>query len=220
MKSGNNRHFHYFYMIKGPLMALLVLISLAACTSQATREAELAALQSARIAAEQEASRVAEERQLQQAAAEARRQQVMAAEQARRQAELAEQERQQALAQAEAEARQQAEREKAQRIEREQRQAIARAEAERSEKLTRIEELEQHIARLNASTAEVESANEVLSEALAVAEELLDVLTMEQAKYDNTDANGRTIEPLSKGLIADLMAQRNSLAQEIDPLTQ
>ena len=47
-----------------------------------------------------------------------------------------------------------------------------------------------------------------------VAEELLDVLTTEQAKYERTDDYGNTLEPLAKELIAELEARKDSLVRQ------
>ena len=55
---------------------------------------------------------------------------------------------------------------------------------------------------------------EILQEAILVAEELLDVLTAEQAKYENTDETGNTVEDLAKDLIAELESRKDSLVRQ------
>ena len=47
-----------------------------------------------------------------------------------------------------------------------------------------------------------------------MAEELLQMLIAEQSKYENTDANGNTVNPLSKDLIAELEARKNELVRQ------
>ena len=53
-------------------------------------------------------------------------------------------------------------------------------------------------------------------EAIAVAEQLLDVLTEEQVKYEDTDADGNTVQPLSKELIAELENIKNDLVRQVN----
>ena len=67
---------------------------------------------------------------------------------------------------------------------------------------------------MQADTSSDETATAVLQEAILVAEELLDVLTVEQTKYDNTDTDGNPIEPLAKDLIAELQARRDDLVSQ------
>lgn len=191
------------------LLATAVLVALGACTSQAAREAELAAQVAAQAAVEQEAARVAQEQERRLAAEQQRQREAEAAERARLQA--------QRDRQAE-EARQRAEAEREQREAAEQRErarlaAIAAAEAERQEKLDRIVELEAQIAALQVDVREDENDTVYLAEAVQVAEELLEALTAEQAKYENTDATGNTVEPLAKELIAELQARKDDLVR-------
>jgi hypothetical protein len=54
-----------------------------------------------------------------------------------------------------------------------------------------------------------------LQEAKLVAEELLEILSAEQAKYENIDATGYTVEPLAKDLIAELEARKESLVRQV-----
>jgi len=52
-----------------------------------------------------------------------------------------------------------------------------------------------------------------MRQAIAVAEELIEALTAEQAKYDNVE-DGQTIEPLAKEYIDELEARKNQLVQQ------
>lgn len=198
--------------VPGRIVVLgILLLSLAACSSQAAREAELAEQEAAQVAAEQEAARVAAEQERQRVAEQQRLQQAQAAERARLQAER---ERQEAAAQARAEAERR-EREEAERREQERLAAIAAAEAERQQKLDRITELEQQIANIQDQTLANEESALVLQQAILAAEELLDALSAEQAKYENTDAGGNTVEPLAKDVIAELQARKDQLVQQV-----
>jgi dTMP kinase len=190
-------------------LLLCVLLTLAACSSPGAREAELAAQEAARVAAEQEQARLERERAL---AAERERQERAEAQariQAQRDAEAA-------RMRAEAEAREAAEREEAERRERERLAAIAAAEQERRQRLQRIASLEQQIAQIQQTTGDDQRRSALLREAIVAAEELLDALTAEQAKYENTDEQGNTVEPLAKELIAELEARKNNLVQQIN----
>ncbi|MEQ8314361.1 MAG: hypothetical protein RL839_15850 [Gammaproteobacteria bacterium] len=192
------------------VLAGLLLTGLVACNSQAARDAELAEQEAARVAAEQEAARIAAEQQRQRALEMQRRQQAEAAERARLQAAR---ERQEAEARARAEAERR-EREEAERREQERLAAIAAAEEERRQKLNRIAELETQLAQIQQQTEADERSTLVLQQAIVAAEELLDALTAEQAKYENTDATGNTLEPLAKDLIAELQARKDELAEQ------
>lgn len=194
----------------------LLALGLAACASPGARQAEIEAQQeAARVAAEQESARIALEQQRARERQMQQRRQEEAAELARIQAQR---EREAAAAQARAEAERQAreEREEAERLERERQEAIAAREQEREEKLARIAELEAEIADVRAQTGQSEDTARVLEEAIVVAEELLDLLAAEQSKYDNTDAQGNTVEPLSKDLIAELEERREDLRSQLD----
>lgn len=196
----------------GRALLISLFALLAACTTQGARDAEMAEQEAARIAAEQEQARVARERAL----AEAREREEQAAARARLQAQRdAEQARMQAEAEAQAEAERR-EREAAQRREQERLAAQAAVEAERRAKLQRIASLEQQIAQIQQQTAQDERQVALLQEAIRAAEELLDVLAAEQEKYDNTDEQGNTLEPLDKELIAELEARKDSLIQQIN----
>ena len=191
---------------------LAMALALAACSSQAAREAEIAAEEAARVAADQEAARVAQEQERQRALEERRRREAAAAEERRLAAARAEQEAAERARQEEQRRR----REEAERREQERLAAIAAVEEERREKLARIAELEQQLAASQSATSGDNTSNAALREAVEVAEELLNVLTEEQDKYENTDDQGNTVEPLAKELIAELEARRNELLQRAD----
>tara|TARA_B100000315_G_scaffold154057_1_gene142602 strand:+ start:982 stop:1638 length:657 start_codon:yes stop_codon:yes gene_type:complete len=193
------------------ISTLLLILALGACSSQAAREAELAALEAQRVAAEQEAARVAQEQERVRADELARQRAAQAAERARLQEER---ERQIAAARARAE-EEQRQREEAERREQARLAAIAAAEAEQQEKLERISQLEQQIATIQTDVSDDETATAALQEAILVAEELLEILSAEQAKYENTDAAGYTVEPLAKDLIAELEARKDNLMRQI-----
>lgn len=187
------------------LIGIVLIIFVTACTSQVARDAELAAQQAEVAAAEQEAARIVQEQARQQEAAERQQREVAAAERAREQSERERREAED-LARAEVERRQREE------VERREQQRLAAAEAERLEKLERISSLERQIASIQSGTDRNESATAVLQEAILVAEELLAVLAVEQAKYEETDpVSGYTVEPLAKERIAELEARKDDL---------
>lgn len=192
-------------------VAVLILLMLASCASSGAREAEIAAQEAAEVAAQQEAARVAEEQERQRVAEMRRQREAREAEQARlqaqRQREREEREREeQMLAE---QARLAAER--AERQERARQAEIAAAAAERQAKLDKISELEAQIASTQSRSSNDESSAIALGEAVVVAENLLDMLADEQAKYENTDEAGNTVEPLAKEQIAELEALKNEL---------
>lgn len=193
-------------------LVVLTLFSLAACSTPGAREAEIAEQEAAAVAAEQEQARLERERALAEERARQERAEVQARIQAQREAE-------QARLQAEAEAREEEERrerEAAERRERERLAAIAAAEQERRERLQRIASLEQQIAQIQSDAAEDQRRAGLLEEAIVAAEELLEALSAEQAKYENTDDQGNTLEPLEKELIAELEARKDTLVRQIN----
>ncbi len=191
------------------LFLVMLLAGLAACSSPGAREAEIAAQEAARVAAEQEQARLERERALVAERERRERAEAQAQIQAQRDAE-------QARMRAEAEARAAAERAEAERVERERLAAIAAAEQARRERLQRIASLEQQIAQIQQVAGADQRRSALLREAIVAAEELLDALTAEQAKYENTDEQGNTLEPLAKEMIAELEARKNSLVQQIN----
>ena len=199
------------FTVRALLLSSLVL---GACTSQATRDAELAAQEAALLAEQQEAARIEQQIASRQAAEERRQREVAAAEQARLQArEQAARERQAAQVRAREDAERRAQ-EEAERLESVRIEELARVEAETQEKLQRIAELEQQIAAIESTASNDAASNEILLEAVAVAEQLLEALTEEQLKYEDTDADGNTVQPLSKELIAELEDMKNDLVRQ------
>ena len=183
--------------------ATLILLVLASCASQVSREAEIAAVEAERVAIEQEA--------VQLAAVKAR---ARAAElQLQRDREAAERARvEEARVRQIAEARARAD------AERERRAVIAAAEAERQDRLDRITALEQQIASIETEVGEEESRVTTLTRAVEAAEELLTTLAAEQFKYESTDDQGNTVEPLAKELIAELESRKNELVRQANSL--
>lgn len=188
------------------LMGICIFLILGACSSQAARDAELAAVEATRVASEQESARLDAE----QAAEQQRQREMRAAEIAREQAAR---ERQAAIARAEEEAAQR-QQDQAEAAEQARLAEIAAAEAQRQEKLDRITELERQIATVQADANNDEAMRRILQEAIEVAEELLDVLTAEQAKYEHTDAAGVPVQPLAKELIAELEQRKDDLVRQ------
>jgi hypothetical protein len=224
--SGN---FYSAKLLRQACFGVCVLMILGACSSQAARDAELAAVESARVATEQAAAaRVARDQARQSAAEQQRQRELRTLELAREQAqqqrqrelrtlelarEQAQQERELARERVRMEAAQR-QQEEAELRERERLSAIAAAEAERLEKLDRITELERQIVAVQTNAGDDEAARLILLEAIVVAEELLDVLTAEQAKYENTDVSGNTVQPLAKELIAELQQRKDNLMRQ------
>ncbi|MDP1931506.1 MAG: hypothetical protein Q8L60_08620 [Gammaproteobacteria bacterium] len=188
-------------------LPLVVALVFAGCASSGTDQNvpdQSTVIEAQRIADQAAAARAVEERARITAAAAERE----------RQAALARQQEAERRAQAEAAA--QAEREvvaRAQAAEQRQRQQEAAQQA-------RIVALETEIAASRSRAGGVTAANAKLEEAIATAEQLLDVLTAEQLKYGNTNAAGEPVDPLQKDLIADLEARKDNLKREAQALTQ
>mgnify|MGYP006119350839 FL=1 len=191
--------------------ATLILLVLASCASQASREAEIAGVEAERVAIEQEAVQLAAD-QARARAAELQLQRDRGA------AELTRVEEARVRQVAEARARADAEREAVEEAERERRAVIAAAEAERQDRLDRITALEQQIASIDTEVGEEESRVTTLTRAIETAEELLTILAAEQVKYENTDDQGNTVEPLAKELIAELESRKNELVRQANSL--
>lgn len=192
--------------------ATLMLLTLASCASQASREAEIAGVEAEREVIEQKAVQLAADR-VRARAAELQRD--------RGAAELARVEEARERQVAEARARADAEREEREAVEeaeRERRAVIAEAEAEWQDKLDRITALEQQIASIDTEVGKEESRVTTLTRAIETAEELLTTLAAEQVKYENIDDQGNTVEPLAKELIADLESRKNELVRQANSL--
>lgn len=192
------------------IVATFMLLMLASCASQATRDAEIAAIEAERVALEQEEARLVAEQERARAAELQRQRDREAVERARVQEER---DRQVAEARARAEAERQ-EREAAEQAERARIAAIAAAQAERQGRLDRIASLEQQIASLEVDVDDEDSRVSTLNLAIDAAEELLATLAEEQSKYEDTDEQGNTLEPLAKELIAELESRKNDLVRQ------
>lgn len=193
------------------LPGLLLLMVLASCASEGARNAELAAQEAARVAKEQESTSQAQAQERVRAADLQRQRRALAAEQARLQAQL---EQQAAEEQARVE-QEQRQREATERRERERLAVAAEAAQERQERLDRINALEQQIAAIRSDISDDEANIDLLQQAIVVAEELLSALDTEQAKYDDTDAEGNPAQPLAKELIAEIEARKDALISQI-----
>jgi len=193
------------------LFSILLGVFISACgSSAATRQAEIDArltgegasnaMTQATLQAEQERQSVAHRLQAERDALEQRRQQdtetsarIAAAEQAAEQA---------AAQRAQVEAGQQRQR------------LLAQQQRERQAQTERSTLLEREIEDSRQQTQTQALANEKLAEVIIVAEELLQMLNSEQAKYGDLDDQGMPRDPLRKSLIIELEARKNSLIQE------
>lgn len=191
------------------IIAMSMLVVLASCASNGAREAEIALQEAEVIAAQEEAVRLAEQTERQRVAQKAeeallkaRRDRVIAR---REEAEKIKAQEAQLLA------------EQAEKVEQERQarqvkeQEVVAAAARRQDKMDRITELESLISRSENDSGIDEASLMALNEAINVAEDLLDALATEQTKYENTDDSGNTVEPLAKGLIAELESRKNDL---------
>ena len=206
----NNNRFDSAGRLTRALLGSLLIIILAACSSQGAREAELAAQEAARVAAEQEGAESAQEQQRQLAAEQRRQQELEAQDRARLQAQR---DRQAEETRARA-AEEQRQRDLIENRESERLAVIAAAEAALQGKKDHIAELERELVTLQSSAGTDENSTARLEEAILVAEELLEALTAEQAKYGNTDVNGNPVNPLAKDLIAELEARKDDLVRQ------
>ena len=199
------------------LLAVMAL-SFTACSSQIAQDVELAVQEVDRIATQQDLARAALEKERQRVLEQEAREievaaeRVRQAEQERKNAAEAESQRLVAEEQRQLEIR---ERQVAAEAEEQQRQqdaeAIALAQAERDGKIAKIAELQSQLDEIQLEASNSESTILALSAAIAAAEELLTVLTSEQAKYEEIDESGFTREPLAKELILELESRKEEL---------
>ena len=192
-------------------LLLLLFLVFVGCSSQITRQTEIQAQESRRMAAEQEAVEIEEERRRQVQTQEIER---IALEERRREAEIAERERiaeERRQEQEVAAARELAEATRRRREELEQERSIALAD--RQVKLARIAQLEVQISAIQSELAQNGASAALIQDAILAAEELLAALRIEQNKYERTDSLGNTVEPLAKDLIVELEARLENLAQ-------
>ena len=196
---------------------------LSACSTTLSRNAESAVQDADRIATQQvlaraarekEQQRVLEEERVRREAAATRARQVEE-EQRRRREQDAESERlaeaEQRRIEAEAERRADAQQEQ---MRQEELELLAAATNERDSKLVRVLELENRLSDIQLEVSDSEATISALQAAIGAAQELLEVLTTEQAKYEDIDESGFTRQPLAKELIMELESRRDELARQ------
>ena len=133
---------------------------------------------------------------------------------AERQAQLAAQREAEEARQAEEAARQEADR---------QREIAVRRAAEQARfvqaQQARIEELRSQIADNEAATSNLDTANAVLRQAVAAAEQLSDALATEEEKYNNTDpVSGAPVEELASARLEALSEEVENLSDQVEAL--
>lgn len=121
-------------------------------------------------------------------------------------------------------ARQQAEQQSRLEAEIQQERAAAeRAAVERERQLqsrqARLSELEAELTAVQSRISQQEQSNDRLRDAVAAAEELLQLMDAEQEKYENLDASGQPVEPLAPDLIAELEERKQQLIREAESLS-
>ena len=179
-------------------LKLLTLMSfcaslLSACNTTLSRNAELAVQDAERTATQQALARAAQEKEQQRALEEEETRREAAAIRVRQAAALEEQMRQEEL------------------------ELLAAATAERDRKLMRISELENRLNDIQIEVSNSETTISALQAAIAAAEELLEALTIEQAKYESIDESGFTSQPLAKELILELESRTDELVRQATP---
>ena len=202
-----------FSAVTRSLLIGVVIVLVSSCASQQATQQAAAVVESERVAEQQAVAELARER------ARAQEEQ-MDAERLARFARLeAEREREEREGQAEL-ARAAEEKVRAQRdVDERRRQEIAQRAEEKQTKLDRIAQLEQQISDIETRNTRSVAASAKLAEAVTVAENLLDVLNAEQAKYRNTDAAGNTVERLSRDLIVELERKKDELVRDAQLLS-
>ena len=196
---------------------------LSACSTTLSRNAESAVQDADRIATQQVLARAAREKEQQRALEEERVRREAAAARARQVEEeqrrrLQQDAESQRLAEAEqrrieVEAERQADAQQ-ERVRQEQLELLAAAIDERDSKLMRVSELENRLNEIQLEVNDSEATISALQAAIGAAEELLEVLTTEQAKYEDIDESGFTRQPLAKELIMELESRRDELARQ------
>ena len=198
------------------LMFALALFLLMSCSTQVAQERTSGGNDSKDLAEEKAASaeldrlRGIEERRAQDVALEAERIALAEQREAAERERIASEELRQA-AENEARLRVQAEREQQREEERERSYSLAVAEQE--QKIELISRLEAEVTLVQSALARDQASIDSLREAILAAQDLLAVLITEQAKYENIDAFGETLEPLAKILISELEARLENLTQ-------
>ena len=203
------------------LLQLFVSI-IGACSTDLDRDNELTTQNAIRVAPQQALDRASQQKQQERALEEQREHE--ANEILRIQQEAAEKERleleaeRQRLAESEqrrieVEQRQRAA-EIAARMRREEMDALVTATAERDGKLARISELESQLNAIQLEVNNDDAAISALQTAISAAEELLEILTDEQEKYEDIDEAGFPRKPLAKELLSELESRRDALTRE------
>ena len=93
-------------------------------------------------------------------------------------------------------------------------EALVAVTAERDGKLVRISELENQLNEIQLEVNNNDEAISALQSAISAAEELLEMLTDEQEKYEDIDEAGFPRTPLAKELLSELESRRDTLTRE------
>ena len=191
-----------------------------ACSSNNGRNVDLATQNAERAATQQALARAAQQKEQQRALEEEReREEIKIARIRQEQAEKAKLEAErQRLAESEqrrieVEQMRRAE-EIAAQLRREEMEALVAVTAERDGKLARISELENQLNEIQLEVNNNDEAISALQSAISAAEELLEMLTDEQEKYEDIDAAGFPRTPLAKELLLELESRRDMLTRE------
>ena len=191
-----------------------------ACSSNLGRNVDLATQNAERAATQQALARAAQQKEQQRALEEEReREEIEIARIRQEEAEKAKLEAErQRLAESEqrrfeVEQRRRAE-EIAAQLRRQEMEALVAVTAERDGKLARISELENQLNEIQLEVNNNDEAISALRSAISAAEELLEMLTDEQEKYEDVDAAGFPRTPLAKELLSELESRRDMLTRE------
>ena len=191
-----------------------------ACSSNLGRNVDLATQNAERAATQQALARAAQQKEQQRALEEEReREEIEIARIRQEEAGKAKLEAErQRLAESEqrrleVEQRRRAE-EIAAQLRRQEMEALVAVTAERDGKLARISELENQLNEIQLEVNNNDEAISALQSAISAAEELLEMLTDEQEKYEDIDAAGFPRTPLAKELLSELESRRDMLTRE------
>ena len=191
-----------------------------ACSSNLGRNVDLATQNAERAATQQALARAAQQKEQQRALEEEReREEIEIARIRQEEAEKAKLEAErQRLAESEqrrfeVEQRRRAE-EIAVQLRRQEMEALVAVTAERDGKLARISELENQLNEIQLEVNNNDEAISALQSAISAAEELLEMLTDEQEKYEDIDEAGFPRTPLAKELLSELESRRDALTRE------
>ena len=204
-------------------LTLFLVSIIGACSTDLGRDIELATQNAERVATQQALARALQQKEQQRALEEQRERE--AGELARIQQEEAERERleleveRQRLAESEQRRieveQRQRDADMAARLRREEMDAlVAATAAERDGKLARISELESQLNDIQLEVGNDDAAISALQSAISAAEELLEMLSDEQEKYEDIDEAGFPREPLAKELLSEFESRRDALTRE------